>query len=104
TTAFSSSCEYCGAPTDSSSDRTPALASTLIKSAPYLISQRILLRISSTPFAIPEACSNRRQGEKPFTSPCPPVADNGMGDTCIRGPATPPELIALRTATSTNSS
>src|SRR5438093_1316118 len=62
TTALSSSCEYCGAPTDSSSDNTPALASTLIKSAPYLISQRILLRISSTPFTMPESCSNRGWG------------------------------------------
>src|SRR5207245_2696444 len=37
TTALSSSCEYCGAPTDSSSDNTPALASTLIKYGADLI-------------------------------------------------------------------
>ena len=40
TTAFISSCEYCGAPTDSSSDSTPALAITLIRSAPFLTSNR----------------------------------------------------------------
>src|SRR6266487_3055561 len=45
TIAFSSSCEYCGAPTDSSSESTPALASTLMRSAPYFTSKRIFSRI-----------------------------------------------------------
>src|SRR5881396_3770917 len=38
----------------------------------------------------------------PFTSPCPPVAERGMVDTSIRGPAIAPSLIALRSATSMN--
>src|SRR3989449_11552300 len=80
TTALSSSCEYCGAPTDSSSDKTPALASTLMRSAPYFTSNRIFSRIWLTPLAIPVKPSNRRYGDMPFTSPWPPVAERGIVD------------------------
>lgn len=54
TTAFNSACEYCGAPTDSSSESTPAPATTLMRSAPYFTANRTFLRSSSTPSALPE--------------------------------------------------
>src|SRR5437773_1097732 len=87
TTAFNSSCEYCGAPADSSSDSTPAPASTLIQSAPRLTFSLILFRSSSTPSAIPENPSTRRYGENPFRSPCPPVALSASVATAMRGPS-----------------
>ena len=60
TAAFISSRVYCGAPTDSSSDSTPAVAMSLMTSAPFLISKRISLRMASTPSAMPEKRSNCR--------------------------------------------
>ena len=60
TTTFISSCEYCGAPTDSSSESTPADAIILITSAPFFTSKRTSLRISATPSATPENVLNLR--------------------------------------------
>ena len=103
TSALSSSCENWGAPTDSSSDSTPAVAATLITSAPYLTSVRTSFRISSTPSAMLLSPLIVRYGENPDMSPCPPVALTASVATCIRGPAISPRLIALRIATSTSS-
>src|SRR5258708_28329740 len=47
TAAFISSSVYCGSPTDSSSESTPAVARILMTSAPYLTFSRTFLRISS---------------------------------------------------------
>ena len=101
--AFISSREYCGAPTDSSSERTPADAIIFMTSAPYFTFWRTSLRTASTPSATPEKRSNFKYGEKPVRSPWPPVEPIERPATFNRGPNTLPASIAFRSATSTYS-
>jgi hypothetical protein len=46
--------------------------------------------MASTPSTGPPNVCAEMYGEKPFMSPCPPVAESGIVATSMRGPSTSP--------------
>ena len=100
TSAFSSSSEYCGAPTSVPLDSTPPVEQVLMKSAPNFTSCRTFCRTAQGPSATPSPTALYSAGSRLLSLQWPPVMPMATPPARMRGPSTSPFAMASRSATS----